>query len=235
MRNLIKACGLLLLGFSAAFAGPPGRHDRGDEVKRVRRAAEVFNEIMNAPDKGIPGNLLEKAECVGIVPGLGKGGVAVGGLYGKGVVMCRRGDKGWTPPAFITIEGGSFGWQFGFEKVDLVTLIMNHHGMEQLLQDKFTIGADASAAGGPVGRSTSADTDIKMDAEILTYSRSKGIFAGLTLNGAVVKPDREGNRGFYRKDEDVGARRILAVEGTIPMPPEAAPLAAALSRAPVKE
>ncbi len=233
MRDLIRACGLLLLGFTAVFAGPPGGNNRGDEVKRVKRAAEVLNEIMNAPDKGIPAGLLEKAECVSIVPGLGKGGIAVGGDYGKGVVMCRRGDKGWTPPAFITIEGGSIGWQAGFEKVDLVALIMNRHGMEQLLHDKFTIGADASAAAGPIGRTTSADTDIKMDAEILTYSRAKGIFAGLTLNGAVVKPDRAGNRAFYGKDQDIDAREILDVDGKMPVPAEAAPLQAALSRAPV--
>jgi lipid-binding SYLF domain-containing protein len=229
MRHLIGAFGLLLLGFSAAFAGPPGRHDRGDEVKRVKRAAEVLTEIMNAPDNNIPAQLLVKAECVGIVPGLSKGGIAVGGDYGKGVVMCRRGEKDWAGPAFITIGGGSFGFQLGFEKVDLVALIMNHHGMEQLLQDKFTIGSDASAAAGPVGRTASAETDIKMDAEILTYSRSKGLFGGVALNGAVVKPDREGNRAFYGKDKDVDAREIL--QGDFPMPPDAAPLKAALTRA----
>ena len=235
MRDLIRAFCLLLLGVSAAFAGPPRRDSRSREVARVERAAEVVNEIMKASDKGIPGGLLEKAECVAVIPGLTKGGFAVGGDYGKGVVMCRRGANGWTPPAFITIGGGSFGFQIGLEKVDLVALIMNHHGMEQLLGDKFTIGADVSAAAGPLGRTTSAETDIKMDAEILTYSRTKGIFGGVALDGTVVKPDRKANRTFYRKNEPVEAQEILDVKGNMPMPPEAAPLEAALSRVPVKD
>jgi len=167
------------------------------------------------------------------VPGMSKGGIGVGGRYGKGVVTCRKGDRSWTAPSFITVEGGSFGLQLGFEKVDLVALIMNRHGMETLIGDKFTIGADAAAAAGPVGRNASADTDVKMNAEILTYSRAKGLFGGLALNGAVVKQDRDDNRDFYGKD--VNARQIL-IEGKVPMPPEARPLAAALSRtSPVKE
>ena len=233
MKHLIASSALLLLAASAAIAGPPGRSDRSDDTKRLARASEVFTEIMSTPDKGIPGNLLDKAECVAIVPGMSKGGIGVGGRYGKGVVVCRRGDRGWTAPSFLTVEGGSFGLQLGFEKVDLVMLIMNRHGMDALIGDKFTVGADAAAAAGPVGRNTSADTDVKLNAEILTYSRAKGLFGGLALNGAVVKQDREDNRSFYGKDMD--ARQIL-MEGTVPMPPEARSLAAALSRtSPVKE
>jgi len=147
--------------------------------------------------------------------------------------MCRKSDRGWTAPSFLTIEGGSFGLQLGFEKVDLVMLIMNRNGMDKLIGDKFTVGADAAAAAGPVGRNASAETNARMDAQILTYSRSKGLFGGISLNGAVVKQDRDDNRDFYGKDMD--ARQILMV-GTVPMPPEARSLAAALSRqSPAKE
>lgn len=233
MKHLIASSALVLLAAAAALAAPPRRGDRSDETKRLSRASEVFNEIMSTPDKGIPTNLLDKSECVAIVPGMSKGGIGVGGRYGKGVVMCRKGDRSWTAPSFLTVEGGSFGLQLGFEKVDLVMLITNRHGMEALIGDKFTVGADAAAAAGPVGRNVSADTDIKMNAEILTYSRAKGLFGGLALNGAVVKQDRDAIRTFYGKDVD--ARRIL-MDGKVPMPPEARPLAAALSRtSPVKE
>jgi lipid-binding SYLF domain-containing protein len=227
MRYLIAAFGILLVAASAAIAGPPAGGDRADAAKRLQRASEVFSEIMETPDKGIPANLLDKAECIAIVPGMSKGGIGVGGRYGKGVVMCRKGDRSWTAPSFLTVEGGSFGLQLGFEKVDLVMLIMNRHGMEELIQDKFTVGADAAAAAGPVGRNASADTDVKMNAEILTYSRAKGLFGGLALNGAVVKQDQQENTQFYGKEID--ARRLL-MEGTVPMPPEARPLAAQLSR-----
>lgn len=232
MRHLIAAFALLLLGVSAAVAGPPGRADRSDDTKRLRRASEVFTEIMATPDKGIPADLLDKSECVAIIPGMSKGGIGVGGRYGKGVVMCRKSDRGWTAPSFLTVEGGSFGVQLGFEKVDLVMLIMNRHGMDKLIGDQFTVGADAAAAAGPVGRDASAETNARMDAEILTYSRAKGLFGGISLNGAVVKQDRDDNRDFYGKDID--SREILM--GKVPMPSEARPLAAALSRqSPAKE
>jgi lipid-binding SYLF domain-containing protein len=182
---------------------------------------------MKTPDKGIPEDLLDKAECVAIVPGLKKGGLGVGGRYGKGVVMCRSGNRQWSAPAFLRITGGSIGLQIGFEQIDLVMLVMNREGMNKLLGDKFTIGADASAAAGPVGRNTSAETNIRLDAQILSYSRAKGLFAGLTLNGAVVEQDKDDNRDFYGKPTD--AKTIL-MSGTLPMPAEAKPLAAALSR-----
>jgi len=233
MKHLIASSILVLLAVTAGVAGPPRRADRSDETKRLKRASEVFTEIMATPDKGIPVNLLDKAECVAIIPGMSKGGIGVGGRYGKGVVMCRKGDKSWTAPSFLTVEGGSFGLQLGFEKVDLVMLIMNRHGMDALIGDKFTVGADAAAAAGPVGRNASADTDVKLNAEILTYSRAKGLFGGLALNGAVVKQDHDDNHSFYGKDVD--ARQILMV-GSVPMPAEARSLAVALGRtSPAKE
>jgi lipid-binding SYLF domain-containing protein len=207
--------------------------DRSDEVKRLQRATEVFSEIMKTPDKGIPADLLDKCECVGIVPGLKKGGLGIGGKYGKGLVMCRKPDRSWTAPSFITIEGGSVGLQIGFTQIDVVMLMMNRKGVEKLIQDKFTVGADASAAAGPVGRQTSAQTNIRMDAEILTYSRAKGLFAGVSLDGATLRPDKDDNRDFYGKDVD--ARRIL-IDAAVEMPAEARPLAAALSwQSPTKQ
>ena len=200
--------------------------DRGDEVKRLQRATEVFSEIMKTPDKGIPSDLLDKCECVGIVPGLKKGGLGLGGKYGKGLVMCRKPDRSWTAPSFITIEGGSVGLQIGFTQIDVVMLMMNRKGVEKLIEDKFTVGADASAAAGPVGRQAAAQTNIRLDAEILTYSRAKGLFAGVSLDGATLRADKDDNRDFYGKDVD--ARKIL-IDAAVEMPAEARPLASALS------
>lgn len=221
MKHFIAAFLLLLLVCSATLAGK-----RSDEVARLKRATEVFNEIMATPDKGIPSDLLDKAECVGIVPGLKKAGLGLGGKYGKGLVMCRKGKKSWSAPSFITIEGGSVGFQIGVQQTDVVMLIMNRKGIEKLIGDKFTIGADASAAAGPVGRDASAQTNVRLDAEILTYSRAKGLFAGVSLNGATLRQDKDDNRDFYEKDVD--ARAIL-LDGTVPIPEEAKSLAAALS------
>jgi lipid-binding SYLF domain-containing protein len=219
---------LLLISFMLLLVAPAafGQKERADEVQRLKRATEVFREIMRTPDKGVPEDLLDKAECVAIVPGLKKGGLGIGARYGKGVVMCRNQTRTWSAPSFLTVEGGSIGLQIGFQQIDLVMLIMNREGMEKLVGDQFTIGADASAAAGPVGRQASAETNIRLDAQILTYSRAKGLFAGITLNGAVVKQDKDDNRDFYGKPID--ARKIL-FEGAVPMPAEARPLAAALS------
>jgi len=200
--------------------------NRSDAVKRLQRATQVFKEIMSAPDKGIPEDLLDKCECVGIVPGLKKAGLGLGGKYGKGVLMCRKPDRSWTAPSFITIEGGSIGFQIGFTQIDVVMLMMNRKGVDKLIDDKFTLGADASAAAGPVGRQTSAQTNIRLDAEILTYSRAKGLFAGVSLEGATLRQDKDDNSDFYGRDVD--ARKIL-LQGTVAMPPEARPLASALS------
>ena len=200
--------------------------NRSDAVKRLQRATQVFKEIMSAPDKGIPEDLLDKCECVGIVPGLKKAGLGLGGKYGKGVLMCRKSDRSWTAPSFITIEGGSIGFQIGFTQIDVVMVMMNRKGVDKLIDDKFTLGADASAAAGPVGRQTSAQTNIRLDAEILTYSRAKGLFAGISLEGATLRQDKDDNGDFYGREVD--ARKIL-LQGTVAMPPEARPLASALS------
>jgi len=163
---------------------------------RVQAAAEVLDEIQNTPDKGIPREILGSAECVAVVPSMLKGGFIFGGKYGRGLASCRT-PKGWSSPAFFKIEGGSFGFQIGGQAVDLVMLVMNDNGMKSLLSSKFELGADASVAAGPVGRLAEGDTDWKMRAEVLTYSRARGVFAGVTLNGAVVKQDKDSTREFY--------------------------------------
>ena len=212
---------LLLFVFSAVATA-----NRDDEVKRLARATDVFQEIMKTPDKGIPGDLLDKAECVAIVPGLKKGGLGLGGKYGKGLIMCRRPNRNWTAPSFITIEGGSVGFQIGFTQIDVVMLFMNKSGVDKLIGDKFTIGADASAAAGPVGRQTAAQTNIRLDAQILTYSRAKGLFAGVSLDGATLRSDKDDNRDFYGRDIDP---RAILLDGSVEMPAEARSLASALS------
>jgi SH3 domain-containing YSC84-like protein 1 len=163
---------------------------------RVEAAGTVLDEIQGAPDQRIPEEVLGSAECVAVVPSMLKGGFVFGGRYGRGVASCRN-AKGWSAPAFFTISGGSFGLQIGGQAVDLVMLIMNKNGMNQLLSSKFKVGADASAAAGPVGRHASANTDWKMRAEVLTYSRARGLFAGLELAGAVIKQDKDSTREFY--------------------------------------
>jgi SH3 domain-containing YSC84-like protein 1 len=163
---------------------------------RIEAAATVLSEIQSAPDKGIPEEVLGSAECVAVVPSLLNGGFVFGGRYGKGVASCRT-PQGWSAPAFFTIGGGSFGLQIGGQASDLVMLIMNKGGMDNLLASQFKLGADASAAAGPVGRHAAADTDWKMRAQVLTYSRSRGLFAGLELSGAVVKQDKSSTREFY--------------------------------------
>jgi SH3 domain-containing YSC84-like protein 1 len=225
MKPLFLPLLLLMLVVPASFALNP--KERSDEVERLKRATEVFNENMNTPDNAIPEDLLSRAECVAIVPGLTKAALGIGGRYGKGIVMCRKPDKSWSAPLFIRIEGGSAGFQIGVQKTDLVMLIMNRRGMDKLLGDKFTLGADASVAAGPVGRNATAQTNVRLDAEILGYSRNKGLFAGVSLEGATLRQDKDDNRDFYGKEIDPQA---LLMEGSVPLPPEARPLAAALSR-----
>lgn len=163
---------------------------------RIEAAGTVLDEIQQAPDNRIPQEVLASAECVAVVPSMIKGGFVFGARYGRGVASCRN-EKGWSAPAFFTITGGSFGLQIGGQAVDLVMLIMNKNGMKALLSSQFKLGADASAAAGPVGRHASADTDWKMRAEVLTYSRARGLFAGLELAGAVIKQDKDSTRDFY--------------------------------------
>lgn len=167
-------------------------------ASRLDDAADVMQEIMDTADKGIPQDLLNKAECIIIVPGLKKGAFIVGGKYGKGFVNCRKGTgEGWTAPAAIRIEGGSFGIQIGGAETDVVMLVMNERGMKKLLTSKFTLGGEGEVAGGPVGRSASAQTDALMHAEMLSWSRSRGAFAGLSLQGATLREDLDDNKEMY--------------------------------------
>ena len=167
---------------------------------RLAEAADMMTEIMGAPDKGIPQDLLEKAQCIVIVPGVKKGAFILGGKYGKGFMLCRKeGGVGWSAPAAIRVEGGSFGFQIGVSETDVVMLVMNESGAKKLLSSKFTLGGDASVAAGPVGRTSSAETDAQMHAEILTWSRARGVFAGLSLSGATLRPDDDWNKELYGK------------------------------------
>ena len=197
-----------------------------DATDRLENATSVVHEIMSAPDNGIPEEVLEHAKCVAVVPHMVKGGFVFGGKHGKGVASCRTAD-GWSAPAFITISGGSWGLQIGLEGVDLVMIIQNEKGMQKLLDSNFKIGADASAAAGPVGRHASAGTDWKMDTEILTYSRAKGAFAGLTLEGASVRQDSDSRKAIYGRK--VTTRALLL--GKVPAPAVTHPFLAEIRKA----
>jgi len=177
-----------------------------DEVEQSQKAATVFTEIMNTPDKGIPKQLLESAHCVAVFPNVIKAGFIVGGRGGRGVASCRT-SNGWSAPAFFNLGGGSVGLQIGAESTDFVLLFMNEKGINSLLSDQFTLGGDASVAAGPVGRQAGAETDVKLNAQILSYSRSKGLFAGLELKGVVIKPDKDDMRDVY--GASVSARDVL--------------------------
>jgi len=195
--------------------------------ERLKDATAVFNEIMATPDKGIPEDLVGKAHCIIIIPGMKSGAFVVGGKYGRGYAMCRKSSGvGWGAPAAVRAEGGSFGFQIGGQSTDVVMLMMNDRGMQHLLKSKFTLGADASVAAGPVGRATSADTDATMDAEILSWSRNRGVFAGVALQGATLRNDDEGNHELYGRD--VTTKEILT--SSMAPPAEAQDLIAALDR-----
>jgi len=190
-----------------------------DNDKRIRESATVLHEMMNARDNAIPQDLIQKAQCVGIVPNMKRAGFVIGGQYGKGVLTCRT-DSGWTAPEMIRMEGGSVGFQIGAGETDVVFLVMNRDGERKLMQDKFTIGADASAMAGPLGRSAEAQTDAQMHAEILGYSRARGVFAGIALDGTTLRPDTDDNRKLYGRD--VTPREIL--HGDAQSPAAARPL-----------
>jgi len=192
---------------------------------RVQAAAEVLDEIQGTPDQGIPAEVLGSAECVAVVPSMLKAGFVVGAHYGRGVAGCRT-PKGWSAPAFFSVKGGSFGLQIGGQAVDLVMLVMNQNGMRNLLSSNFKLGANASVAAGPVGRHAAADTDWKMRAQVLSYSRARGIFAGLELNGAVIKQDKDSTREFYGHMVTTKA----ALEGEIDAPKEAYPFLQTLAK-----
>lgn len=203
---------LAVLGTAAALMGADT-----DAPARLQAAADAFNDVMKTPDKTIPQDLLNKAQCAVIVPGLKKGAFIVGAKYGKGFVTCRHSDgMGWSAPAAIRVEGGSFGFQIGGAETDVFMLVMNKSGMNRLLSTKFTLGGDASVAAGPVGRDTQAQTDAGMMAEILTWSRQRGLFAGISLSGATLRPDEDWNRELYGRA--ITNKEILTTNVPVPAP-----------------
>jgi lipid-binding SYLF domain-containing protein len=194
MRQTRFTLTVLLAGMPLLAAADPGK-----TLERLQDATSLFQEIMTAPDRAIPQELLSRASCVVLLPGLKKGALMGGGKYGKGFVVCRAPEQGWGPPAAVRVEGGSFGFQLGFASSDVVLLIMNERGMERLMQSKFTIGGEATAALGPVGRNATAQTDAGMTAEILSWSRSHGVFAGVSLDGSTLRTDIDANEALYGK------------------------------------
>jgi SH3 domain-containing YSC84-like protein 1 len=189
---------LLLLSLGSVFLGVSWSADKdeSDVAKRIDNSAKVLNEIMATPDKAIPDKVMRDAKCIAVIPSMVKIAVGFGGNHGKGVATCRT-ESGWSAPAPITITGGSWGLQLGGQAVDLVMIVTNEQGMQHLLSSKFKLGADASAAAGPVGRDAAADTDVKMRAEVLTYSRARGLFAGIDLSGAALTQDKDETRLLY--------------------------------------
>ena len=183
----------LALGLTVVHAQQPA----GDELRRITEAAAVLDEIMAAGDSAIPGAILEKAQGIAVFPSLIKGGLFVGGQRGHGILSVRDASGAWSAPAFLTITGGSVGAQFGLQAIDLVLVINDRRGLEQLVKNQFKLGAEAGIAAGPVGREATAQTDIQLRAKILGYSRARGLFAGVTLNGSTVREDRDANERFY--------------------------------------
>jgi len=199
---------------------------REDSVARLQSSVDVINAIMAAPDKGVPEEVLNDAKCIVVVPNMIKGGFVFGGKHGRGVASCRTAE-GWSAPAFVSVGGGSAGFQIGLEGVDLVMLVMNDKGLQQLLSSKFELTGEGSVAAGPVGRHASAGTDWKMTTEVLTYSRSKGVFAGLTLEGAVVEQDNDSTHAIYGRHMEF--RNILS--GKVATPKSAEPFMKAVAEA----
>jgi lipid-binding SYLF domain-containing protein len=219
-----KAIALAILLSSAGFVSAETKREATDD--RLEHAGAVLHEVIAAPDKGIPDEVLDHARCIAVVPHLVKGGFVFGAENGRGVATCRT-QTGWSAPAFFTITGGSWGLQIGVEGLDLVMIIQGDKGMDHLISSKFEVGGDASAAAGPVGRHASADTDWKLNTEVLTYSRAKGAFAGITLNGAAIRRDDDSTEAMY--GSEISTRRIL--RGEIPAPPQAAPFLDAVRNA----
>jgi lipid-binding SYLF domain-containing protein len=214
------AAALALMAASPAWMR--AQSTRSDDVARLNSASEVFQQIMATPDKAIPEEILGGAQCLAIIPGMKKGAFVFGANYGKGLVTCREGAKGaWGPPLFITIGGGSWGLQIGAQSSDIVMVFGNRSQLNSLLSSKFRVGAEAAAAAGPVGRHVEAGTDVKLNSEILTYGRSKGAFAGISISGAVVQPDTTGNQAMY--GEHANVQDILSGTG-VTMPAAAQPL-----------
>jgi lipid-binding SYLF domain-containing protein len=222
MKRCLAASFILFLATTVSWAAS----DREETVERLQMSAEVLKALMNAPDKGVPEEVVDNSKCIVVVPHLVKGGFIVGAKHGRGVATCRTG-KGWSAPAFVSIGGGSWGLQIGVEGVDLLIFVMNDKGLEHMLSSKFQITGEGSAAAGPVGRHASAGTDWKLNTELLTYSRSKGAFAGLTLEGAVIEQDNDSTKAIYGKE--VPFKTVLT--GGIPSPAEATQFMAAVGAA----
>jgi lipid-binding SYLF domain-containing protein len=221
MRQVLNA-GIAVLASSVALTAGVNKA----QTNRLREAAEVLTEIHQAPDKDVPNDLWEKTSCVAVIPGVKKVAFVLGGEYGKGVLSCRQG-AGWSAPSFMLLEKGSVGFQIGGQSVDLVLLVMNDRGVQHLLADKVALGGEMSVAGGPVGRDARALTDAQLKAEILSYSRTQGLFAGIDLSGGVLKPDNDDNEDLYGRK--ITAREIL-VDKTVSPPPAANVFMASLRR-----
>lgn len=222
MRNV-----LITIVAAAATLVPAASAAKNNAAERLDAAADLMTDMMRASDKGVPQDLLNKSHCVILVPGLKKAAFIFGGKYGRGFASCRKaGGVGWSAPAAIRVEGGSVGFQIGGSEQDVLLLVMNETGMKHLLSNKFTLGGEATAAAGPVGRDLSAQTDAVMRAEMLSYSRSRGLFAGISLQGATLRPDDEANREMYGKDVDNAA----VLKGSTKTPAAAAKLIGLLNR-----
>jgi SH3 domain-containing YSC84-like protein 1 len=201
--------------------------EKDSDAERLGRAAAVLQEIMQAPDKAVPQELLDRAECMVVIPGVKKGAFVFGMEYGRGFFSCRsKGGQGWSAPGAVRVEGGSFGFQIGGSETDVIMLVMNQRGADRLMSSQFTLGGDASAAAGPVGRSTTARTDAFMTAQILTWSRSRGVFAGLSLTGATLRQDQDSNKALYGRS--LQNREII--RGDVPPPPSAKDLLVLLNK-----
>lgn len=195
-----KIVPLVLVVALSLFAVPVWTAEESDEAERIQESVTVLKEIMGTKDKAIPNTVLEKAEGLAVFPGTIKGGFVVGAQHGRGILSARiEGSRGFSAPAFMTVQGGSFGAQIGAQAVDVVLVIMNRRGLQKLTENEFKVGVEAGVAAGPVGRDASAATDIQMRAEILSYSRSRGLFAGINLNGASIRDDKDANQRFYGK------------------------------------
>ncbi len=223
MRKVATLYVMLTMAVSVAARASS---NRAADVHRIEDSAEIFQEIMGTPDRAIPQDLLDSAQCIAIIPAEMKFAFFVGGNYGKGLVTCHD-PQGWSAPVFLTVSGGSLGFQFGGSSTDLILVFRGRRGLQKLLGNKFKIGADVSAAAGPVGRNAAAGTDITLHAEILTYSRSRGVFPGISLTGAVVQPDNSGNIAMYGPAPN--QENIL--DGKVAIPADAMVLVQAVSKA----
>lgn len=222
MKYALAALAVFLVG------GLAPAKDESHEAERLGKAAEVIAEVMGTPEKGIPRDLLNRAVCVGVIPSELKGALGIGGSFGRGALVCRRGGDGpWGAPSMFTVGGVNFGFQLGGQATDYVLVVMNAKGAKKLLQSHAKLGADASVAGGPVGRTAEGATDLQMHAEILTYSRSRGLFAGLSLSGQVVKQDNDANERLYGRKVD---SKDILFKGTVGTPAAAHALDAALTK-----